>query len=134
MQNRTFDPGGSKGHLRACPFLGSWRALLCREIVRVRAAGDELQRFQEEIPRLFEARPASMLWQNKSHAVDGGSRLKDARGDRLLGNATVVEERRGASSLTATSRRGFPFSGHRLHGQHTPRQLQELWYYPDFNV
>ena len=22
-QNRTFDPGGSRGHLRACPFLGS---------------------------------------------------------------------------------------------------------------
>ena len=27
-QNRTFDPGGSRGHLRACPFLGSWRALV----------------------------------------------------------------------------------------------------------
>ena len=26
-QNRTFDPGGSQGHLRACPFLGSWRGL-----------------------------------------------------------------------------------------------------------
>ena len=25
MQNRTFDPGGSQGHLRACPFLGSRR-------------------------------------------------------------------------------------------------------------
>ena len=24
-QNRTFDPGGSRSHLRACPFLGSWR-------------------------------------------------------------------------------------------------------------
>ena len=29
-QNRTFDPGGSRGHLRACPFLGSWRALVSR--------------------------------------------------------------------------------------------------------
>ena len=28
-QNRTFDPGGSQGHLRACPFSGSWRALVC---------------------------------------------------------------------------------------------------------
>ena len=28
-QNRTFDPGGSRGHLRACPFLGPWRALVC---------------------------------------------------------------------------------------------------------
>ena len=26
-----FDPGGSTGHPRACPFLGAWRALLCRE-------------------------------------------------------------------------------------------------------
>ena len=31
-QNRTFDPGGSRGHLRACPFLGSWRALVCGEV------------------------------------------------------------------------------------------------------
>ena len=28
-QNRTFDPGGFQGRLCACPFLGSWRALLC---------------------------------------------------------------------------------------------------------
>ena len=38
MQNRTFDPDGSQGRLRACPFLGSWRALLCGEIMRVGAA------------------------------------------------------------------------------------------------
>ena len=31
-QSRTFDPGGSRGHLRACPFLGSWRALVCGEV------------------------------------------------------------------------------------------------------
>ena len=31
-QNRTFDPGGSRGHLRACPCLGSWRALVCGEV------------------------------------------------------------------------------------------------------
>ena len=30
-QNRMFDPGGSDGRLRACPFLGTWRALLCGE-------------------------------------------------------------------------------------------------------
>ena len=24
-----FDPGGFQGRLRACPFLGPWRALLC---------------------------------------------------------------------------------------------------------
>ena len=39
MQNTTFDPGGSQGRLRACPFLGSWRALLCVE-VHVRAGLD----------------------------------------------------------------------------------------------
>ena len=31
-QNRTFDPGSSRGHLRAFPFLGSWRALVCGEV------------------------------------------------------------------------------------------------------
>ena len=44
-QNRTFDPGSSRGHLRACPFLGSWRALVCGEVIRAGAADDELQRF-----------------------------------------------------------------------------------------
>ena len=44
-QNRTFDPGGSRGHLRACPFWGSWRALVCGEVIRAGAAADELQRF-----------------------------------------------------------------------------------------
>ena len=44
-QNRTSDPGGLQGHLRACPFLGSWRALGCGEVIRAAAAGDELQRF-----------------------------------------------------------------------------------------
>ena len=44
-QNRTFDPGGSHGHLRACLFLGPWRALVCGEVLRAGAAGDELQRF-----------------------------------------------------------------------------------------
>ena len=44
-QNRTFDPGGSRGHLRACPFLGPWRALACGEVLRAKAAEDELQHF-----------------------------------------------------------------------------------------
>ena len=33
-KNRTFDLGDSRGHLRACPFLGSWRALVCGEAGR----------------------------------------------------------------------------------------------------
>ena len=27
MQDKTFNPSGFQGRLRACPFLGSWRAL-----------------------------------------------------------------------------------------------------------
>ena len=35
-QTLVFDPGGSTGGLRACPFLGTWRPLLCGErFVRV---------------------------------------------------------------------------------------------------
>ena len=33
MQTLMFDPGGLKGRLRACPFLGTWRALLCGEVL-----------------------------------------------------------------------------------------------------
>ena len=40
---RTFDPRGSQGRLRACPFLGTWCALLCGEVMRVGVPGDELQ-------------------------------------------------------------------------------------------
>ena len=28
-----FDLGGSTGRLRACPFLGTWHALLCEEAI-----------------------------------------------------------------------------------------------------
>ena len=33
-QNLMFDPGGSTGRLRACPFMGTWRALLCGAVYR----------------------------------------------------------------------------------------------------
>ena len=38
-QNGTFDPGGLQGHLRVCPFLGSWRALISGGVIRAGAAG-----------------------------------------------------------------------------------------------
>ena len=45
-QNRTFDPGDSRGHLRAGPFLEPWRTLVCGEDLQLgQAAGAELQRF-----------------------------------------------------------------------------------------
>ena len=102
-QNRTFDPSGSQGRLRACLFLGTWRAFLCGKVMRVGAAGGDLQLFLEDrslgiqnlqewyrrniyavrivVNRwLFETRPAlNMLRQAK----DMPSRA--ARGDRKLG-------------------------------------------------
>ena len=65
-QNRTFDPGGSRGHLRAYPFLGSRRVLVCGEGLRSGAADDELQRFLEEIHWLYVTRPVLMSRQGKS--------------------------------------------------------------------
>ena len=44
-QSRTFDPGGSKGHLRACPFSESWRALVRGKVVRAGAAGKDCGSF-----------------------------------------------------------------------------------------
>ena len=38
-ENRMFDPGGSQGRFRACPFLGSWRVLLYGEVIYAGAAG-----------------------------------------------------------------------------------------------
>ena len=39
IQNRTFDTGDLQGHPRACPFLGSWCALVCGEVIRAGAGG-----------------------------------------------------------------------------------------------
>ena len=39
MQSMTFDPGSSRGHPCACPFLRSWRALVCDKVIRAGAAG-----------------------------------------------------------------------------------------------
>ena len=42
-----FNQGGSEGHLRAYPFLGTWRALLCGEVLHTGAAGSDLHFFLE---------------------------------------------------------------------------------------
>ena len=47
-QNRTFDPGGLQGHLRACPFSESWRALVSGKVVRAGAAGKDCSSFLED--------------------------------------------------------------------------------------
>ena len=43
-QTLLFDQGGSKGRLRVCPFLGTWRALLSGEL-HVRARLEEAAAF-----------------------------------------------------------------------------------------
>ena len=43
-----FDPGGFTGRLRACPFLGTSRALLCGEVV-VRALDEAAAFFAEQL-------------------------------------------------------------------------------------
>ena len=55
-QNLVFDPGGSTGRLRACPFWGTWRALLCGEVF-VRA--------------LDEATACFGGWMTRSHQLAG---------------------------------------------------------------
>ena len=80
-QNRTFDPGGSRGHLRACPFLGSWRALVCGEVIRA---------FSEEIRWLFVTRPVLMPCQKKvlpSRAARGYMNWREGRRSRRHGDS-----------------------------------------------
>ena len=89
-QNRTFDPSGSRGHLRACPFLGSWRALVCGEVIRAGAAGDELQRFLEEICWLFVTRLVLMPCPKKvlpSRAAQGYMNWREERRSRRHGDS-----------------------------------------------
>ena len=44
-QTLVFDPGGSTGHLRACPILGTWRTLLCGEVFVWAPTGGDLKCF-----------------------------------------------------------------------------------------
>ena len=77
-QKRTFDPGGSRGHLRACPFLGSWRALVCGEVIRPGAAGEEFR-------WLVVTRPVLMPCQTKvlpSRAARGFMNWREERRSR----------------------------------------------------
>ena len=80
-QNRTFDPGCSQGHLRACPFLRSWHALVCGEVIRAGAYGDKLQRFfGGESLALRNKAGFDTVPGMKSLAVEGGSRLHELEG------------------------------------------------------
>ena len=110
-QNRTFDPGGSQGHLRADPFLGTWRALLCGEAMRFGAAGDDLQRFWRIDDSRFQnvqEKGTNCLchtYCSQSFFLRYGSFKNSCRRGWLevIGcqERSVVGERHGASSLTA---------------------------------
>ena len=99
-KNRTFDPGGSRGHLRACPFLGSWRALVRGEVLRTGEPGDELQRFFgrdslaflkkagfDAVPRknISPSRAARgyMNWREERRSRRHGDSRLEVRGERL---------------------------------------------------
>ena len=79
-QTRTFDPGGSRGHLRACPFLGSWRALVCGEVLRAGVAGEELQRFFGGDSLILCNKTSFDAVPEKRLAVEGGSKLHELEG------------------------------------------------------
>ena len=79
-QNRTFDQGGSRGHLCACPFVGSWRALVCGEAIRAGAADDELQRFFREDSLALRNKAGFDAVPGKSLAVEGSLRLHELEG------------------------------------------------------
>ena len=103
-QNRMFDRGGSEGRLRAWSFLGTWRGLLCGEVMRFEGL-DQAAAFLEEgwlehqvvgeryanrFRRTYSGQSPffSSAAGSKCHALEGSSRLSDV-------------ERHGAKSLTA---------------------------------
>ena len=67
-QNRTFDLCGSQDHLRACPFMGTWRTLVCGEALRAGATRKDCSSFLED--RLFETGKSSgEPYEQKKYAV-----------------------------------------------------------------
>ena len=96
-QNRTFDPDGSRGHLRACPFWGSWRPLVCGEVIRAGAAGDELQCFFGGDSLALRNKAGFDAVPGKSLAVEGGLRLHELEGGTEItpSKATRADWKRG---------------------------------------
>ena len=96
-----YDPGGSIGHLYACPFLGTWRALLCGEVLVWAPAGGDLEYFwqmhysEHHFPkkrtsdpyvlRLITASSQSWVytWSSQSQTARGDGSWE---GERMSGN------------------------------------------------
>ena len=113
-QNRAFDPGGSQGHLRACPFLRPWRALVFGEVLRAGAAGDELQRFFGVDSLALWNKTGYDAVPGQSLAVEGGSRLHELDG-RIRGHDVMAT--RDDWKLGANACRGVSWSDERFWSQ-----------------
>ena len=77
-KNRTFDPGGFRGRLRTCPFLGSWRASLCGRLMlgldkAVAIFGGSMIRNSEAFRRGVRAKL------RRAYSVQSAGSLKQAR-------------------------------------------------------
>ena len=100
MQTLVFDPGGFNGRLRACPFWGTWRALLCGEVLVWGPAGGDLGRcwHTEDLNIIFNRGQAiridcgRSLFPPKVRLIRGvvkisdGTRLWELGGKRMSGN------------------------------------------------
>ena len=128
-----FDPGGSEGRLRARSFLRTWRALLCGEAMRVRAAGGDLQCFfcleggLRNILSWSEVQATRPPFLCSQAVLKGACRRGRLEAIESQGR-TVAGERHGAMLDGKEPRgarggepdhepRGSPFSGRRLHCQ-----------------
>ena len=76
-QNRVFDLDGSRNHLRACPFLGSWRPLVRGEVIRAGPAGAELQRLFGGDSLALRNKAGFDAVPGKSLAIESGPRLHE---------------------------------------------------------
>ena len=94
-QNRTFDPGGSRGHLRACPF---WDRSARWFVARFDGLGQLEQSCSvfSVIRWLFGIRPVSMPCQNKvspSRAARGCRNSREDQRSRRHGDLRRLEVR-----------------------------------------
>ena len=69
-QNRTFAPGGSQGQRRACPFSGSWRALVVVRSYLLEQLVTSCSILSEDIRWLPETRPVLLPCKKKSSRLE----------------------------------------------------------------
>ena len=87
-QNLVFDPGGSTGCLRACPFLGRGRALLC---------GEAFVRALDKATAVFGG------WMTRSHQLSGEVQANHLR--RTYCGRLLFLRRQASSKISCRQRR-----------------------------